>query len=44
MTIRFTRFRRETDIRSIGVSHIVCDRDGRVALDRDPRDAAGDLH
>ncbi|NIR62068.1 MAG: nuclear transport factor 2 family protein, partial [Gammaproteobacteria bacterium] len=44
MTIRFRRFRRGVDTESIGVSHVVFDRDGRVALHQDFWDAAGGLY
>ncbi|MDZ7829532.1 MAG: hypothetical protein U5K33_08640 [Halofilum sp. (in: g-proteobacteria)] len=44
MTIRFRRFKRGIDTESIGVSHIVFDRDGRVALHQDFWDAAGGLY
>lgn len=44
MTIRFRRFKPDTDTESIGVSHVVFDRDGRVALHQDFRDAAGGFY
>lgn len=44
MTIRFRRFRRGVDTESIGISHIVFDREGRVALHQDFWDAAGGLY
>ena len=40
MTIRFKRFKRGVDTESIGVSHIVFDREGRVALHQDFWDSA----
>lgn len=44
MSIRFRHFRRGTDTHSIGVSHIVFDRDGLVALHQDFWDAAGGFY
>ena len=44
MIIRFGRSRRDTDTRSIGISHLVFDHGGRVALHQDSRDAAGGFH
>ena len=44
MTIRFRRFKPDTDTESIGISHIVFDRDGRVALHQDFWDAAGGFY
>jgi len=44
MIIRFKRFKPDTDTQSIGVSHIVFDRDRRVALHQDFWDAAGGFH
>lgn len=44
MTIRFRRFKPHTDTESIGISHVVFDRDGRVALHQDFWDAAGGFY
>jgi len=43
MTIRFRRFRRGVDTHSIGMSHVVLDREGRIVLHQDFRDAADGL-
>jgi hypothetical protein len=44
MTIRFRRFARGRDTRSIGMSHLRFDRAGRVALQQDYWNAAAGLY
>lgn len=44
MTIRFRRFKPDVDNESMGISHVVFDRDGRVALHQDFWDAAGGFY